>query len=445
MISRFQKYIGSDLVPELLAIIPPGVQLSAGSAIDPKHLGKVPGKYNPVTRMWSGHRGWLEGFATEATIKEWSQYPDPNVGIRTKYFPGIDFDIDLDWLVQDLLPIAEKHLGPAPERGRDGSPRVMLLYRLADGAEPIRSFCLKFILPETGGTQHAIEILGTGRSLVLEGRHSKGGQYKWKNGIDPADYGPERLSSLTTEELRAFVAAVKNKLAAIGATIISSKSGEVGSSLNGGQRREIGNATLKAINLDTLKKAIGLIPCEEIHDRGEWLTLIIAIKAGSGGNEEFYQDVVLPWCLQYKENTEGYVRGIWESIKDAELGADYIYNKVRKYEPMFADDTDDFIKLFFKNPNAHTDELESSSAAPDQLAQPAPRGAPVPKLMPSDFAVNRLPQRPYVLGYRFMAGTVTLGVAPPGTGKSNFSILTALSIATGRSLTDETVHKTGPV
>jgi hypothetical protein len=40
---------------------------------------------------------------------------------------------------------------------------------------------------------------------------------------------------------------------------------------------------------------------------------------------------------------------------------------------------------------------------------------------------------------------VTLGVAAPGTGKSNFAILTALSIATGQFLTGEPVYRTGPV
>src|SRR5919201_1311273 len=131
-------------------------------------------------------------FATDAMIREWSQYPDPNIGIRAKYFPGVDFDIDVEWLVRDFLPISEKHLGFSPVRGRDGSPRVMLMYRLAEGAEPIRPYCLKFTLPETADTQHTIEILGNGRSFVLEGRHPKGGQYVWRNGIGPVDYGPEK-------------------------------------------------------------------------------------------------------------------------------------------------------------------------------------------------------------------------------------------------------------
>jgi hypothetical protein len=69
----------------------------------------------------------------------------------------------------------------------------------------------------------------------------------------------------------------------------------------------------------------------------------------------------------------------------------------------------------------------------------------VPKLLPEDFDPCKLPRRPFVLGFRFMTGAVTLGVALPGTGKSNFSILTALSIATGQALTGEPVHRAGPV
>ena len=193
-------------------------------------------------------------------IKGWIRYPTASIAIRAKYFPGVDFDIDLDWLVQDLLPIAEKHLGPSPVRGRDGSPRVTLMYGLAPGAEPMRKCSICFTLPETGSKQQLIEILGDGQSYVLEGQHSKGGSYNWHSGIGPLDYGPEKLSPITVEKLRAFVAAVNEKLAAFGATIVSAKSGNVGSSLGGGQRRKIGNPVLMAINLDTLKKAIRLIP-----------------------------------------------------------------------------------------------------------------------------------------------------------------------------------------
>jgi hypothetical protein len=305
MVARFEKYLGTDLAPELVAIIPPGATLSTGSTVDPKHRGKVPGSYNPATGMWSGRRDFLEGFATDAVIREWWQYPDPNVGIRAKYFPGVDFDIDVEWLVKDLLPIAERHLGSSPVRGRDGSPRVMLMYRLAEGAEPIRPYCLKFTLPETGDKEHAIEILGSGRSFVLEDRHSKGGQYAWRDGISPVDYGPKNLTPITTAALRDFVAAVKDKLDGIGATIISGQSAVVSSAADGNNRRQIGDSALIASNVATLRKAIELIPCNEIYDRGEWFRMLVAAKAGCGGDERFYEEVVLPWCLRYEKKHQG--------------------------------------------------------------------------------------------------------------------------------------------
>jgi hypothetical protein len=441
MTSPFEKYLGTPLAPELLAIIPPDAPLSLGSTVESKHRGKVPGSYSTAKGTWAGRRDWLEGFATEAMIGEWSKYPDANIGIRTKYFPGIDFDIELASLVRDLLPLAETHLGPAPVRGRDGSPRVMLLYRLADGAEPIRSWSLKFTLLETS-TQHAIEILGAGRSSVLEGRHPKGGQYEWRNGISPIDYGPENLTSVTTETLRAFVAALKDKLTALGATILTRNPGAVGSSTNGGERRKIGDPGLVAMNLDTLKKGLELIPCEKIHDRSEWLKLLIAAKAGCSASEDFYEKVALPWCLRYEENTRDYVRKTWDSIKDAHLGADYIFKIARDYDPSFFDDIDE---LFVASSKVETTEQLTTAEVPVSATPPAGHRGPVPKLMPADFDPRKLPRRPFVLGYRFMAGAVTLGVAPPGTGKSNFSILTALSIATGRPLTEEPVHRIGRV
>lgn len=227
MTSPFEKYLGTELAPELLAIIPPGAELGAASTIDPKNRGKVPGTYNPGAATWSGRAKWQQGLATEAMIKEWSLSPEANIGIRAKYFPGIDFDIDLDWLVSDLLPIAERHLGRSPVRGREGSPRVMLMYKLAEGAEPIRTLSLAFTLPATAGKVHAVEILGNGRSFVLEGRHAKGGRYRWRDGIGPIDYGPGNLSPIKADELRAFVAAIKDELITVGATIVSGNSSSI--------------------------------------------------------------------------------------------------------------------------------------------------------------------------------------------------------------------------
>lgn len=56
-----------------------------------------------------------------------------------------------------------------------------------------------------------------------------------------------------------------------------------------------------------------------------------------------------------------------------------------------------------------------------------------------------IPRRQWVLGRRYMAGQITVTVAPGGIGKSTLTILEALSVRTGRSLTGMTPHVTGPV
>jgi hypothetical protein len=67
------------------------------------------------------------------------------------------------------------------------------------------------------------------------------------------------------------------------------------------------------------------------------------------------------------------------------------------------------------------------------------------RLLPDPFDPNQLPDRPWVLEGRLMSGYVTAGFGAPGVGKSNFALLTALSIATGISLTGETIVRQGRV
>jgi len=58
---------------------------------------------------------------------------------------------------------------------------------------------------------------------------------------------------------------------------------------------------------------------------------------------------------------------------------------------------------------------------------------------------STIPQREFLLQNRFAPGFVTATIAPGGVGKSSFSILEALAVATGRNLTFNEVIETGPV
>jgi len=56
-----------------------------------------------------------------------------------------------------------------------------------------------------------------------------------------------------------------------------------------------------------------------------------------------------------------------------------------------------------------------------------------------------LPQRDWVLGHRLIIGFVTVTVAPGGVGKSMYTMVEALAVATGKPLLGETPRKIGPV
>ncbi len=56
-----------------------------------------------------------------------------------------------------------------------------------------------------------------------------------------------------------------------------------------------------------------------------------------------------------------------------------------------------------------------------------------------------IPPRDWILDGRLISGYVTLTVAPGGVGKSMFTMLEALSVATGKNLTGSPPIKTGPV
>lgn len=61
----------------------------------------------------------------------------------------------------------------------------------------------------------------------------------------------------------------------------------------------------------------------------------------------------------------------------------------------------------------------------------------------ADIRPGEIKPRGWLLGYRYLPGYVTLTIAPGGVGKSLFTILEAVSVASGRMLTGDKVHGDG--
>nr|BDD44141.1 hypothetical protein 13 [bacterium] len=75
--------------------------------------------------------------------------------------------------------------------------------------------------------------------------------------------------------------------------------------------------------------------------------------------------------------------------------------------------------------------------------EPPKRYAPEMHAVPPMEELAKVKPRRFLMGSRFSAGQVTLGVADSATGKSMLSLMSALAIATGRELTGEKVHRQG--
>ena len=80
---------------------------------------------------------------------------------------------------------------------------------------------------------------------------------------------------------------------------------------------------------------------------------------------------------------------------------------------------------------------------PMLAAQEHAEGFSAKTLPDLDFAT--IPPRKWVLGERLLSSYITATFAPGGVSKSTFSMLTAVSIATGHELTGEKVHERGGV
>ncbi len=128
---------------------------------------------------------------------------------------------------------------------------------------------------------------------MVDGTHPGTGQpYRWTDDVRPT---ADSLTPITGDDIERFLDhVVHGYLVTVGATI-------------------------------TEASALKYIPCGELgYD--EWIAHSAAIKAALGGDEAHYH-VFKNWCLEYSDNTIEVIRQKWDSIRDAEIGADFLYRR----------------------------------------------------------------------------------------------------------------------
>jgi hypothetical protein len=94
----------------MVPVIPPGAAMQPGTKVRAQQTGKVPGRYNLTTRLWSGLAGqWPGGGLAGATpplpVQEADRFPTGNVGVLGAVYPGFDADV-----MEDGAVVAEEAL-----------------------------------------------------------------------------------------------------------------------------------------------------------------------------------------------------------------------------------------------------------------------------------------------------------------------------------------------
>ena len=161
--------------------------------------------YHKVPSVWAGDhyrpmKDWArfgDRHPNEKEIEIAGQGPDTGIGIpcggQIGRILGFDIDIlDIDVAFQVRREV-EKVLGETPLIRVGKAPKVLLVYRWADGEDM------------TGFKHKPIEILGTGQQFQSHGEHPDGYQYQWIGDGTPSDVDASDLPAVTRSDVVALV------------------------------------------------------------------------------------------------------------------------------------------------------------------------------------------------------------------------------------------------
>ena len=251
-----------------------------------------------------------------------------------------------------------------------------------------------------------------------------------------------------------------------------------------GRRLSLDDTRLHASRPELIIEALEVLPNnEETHpDRVDIVRVIAAAKAALGPKREDYYGHVLKCGLRYPDNDGEYVRGIWDSIKDAEVGADWLFAHARPYgfagdiQKEFADPAyppesfygldaagirariEELVILKFGWPDAYQevrDYLEMMSVLDlgeleELIAKRAPAyevASAKKSILPSNSIIKAspftwqdpmtIPRREWLYGRHYVRKYLSTTIAPGGVGKSALAIAEGLAMVTGKDLLGE--------
>lgn len=323
------QFVQKANLPErdLLPIIPVGAKLAKNTSCKKKDIGKTPGQYDFRTGQWYGLTGTrlAEGLSPQDIVR-FTTFPTENIGLRTANFPCIDIDTGSQEACDLVISLAEKRLGHAPMRIREGTPRALLVYSHI-GEEPVRK--LKLVFKCGDGKKHAVEVLGLGQQCLIHGVHPSGVRYDWAAEADLLSWGASSLATITAQDSRDFMEMLVAEIEARGWTI------EENIKRSGALRPGTAVNDLEPlVSVDLALSALRAIPnTEEVFAcREDLIAVLASFKAAVGkeSNNTKVYEAVREWACAGWPDPE-WIEGPWRSLTSVRVGPSRLFGLAKAH------------------------------------------------------------------------------------------------------------------
>ena len=266
-----------------------------------------------------GKKPILEGWQKRPDAAlDFDKYNGKNIGVLCggrSHLVALDVDIYDQRIAQQFGEIITEELGFAPQRV-GMAPKTLFVFRCTESVPKMRTaiFHIK-------GKDCAVEILAEGQQFVASGIHpDTNKKYKW---VDDtlADIPVDKLTAVTPDQLREFVA--------MSNTMLSKHGKPKGRKANGTPQQLDWFATQELSGeIKEIDVALAHIPNDDWHYE-DWVKMALSLK---GAVAEDGYDLWHRFSQRSNKYDERETDRVWKSIKDVKaVGAGSIFYMARDY------------------------------------------------------------------------------------------------------------------
>ena len=272
----------------------------------------VPGGKKPALKDWPN-------FSFQAADEQ--RFKDCSVGVLTgDGYIALDIDVREPDAAAKLEVLADQQLGVAPRRIGQ-APKSARLYAINVDLPYLAT--RRFRMPEDqpDDKAHKVEVLTSGKQLVIFGQHQGTGRdYRWNGAGDPTTLPVSQLPCITEAQIREFLRQADALLADFGEPIISRSLED-----DGGAPREASSLGQRALDPQKFREALEWLPND--YDRDGWIRLAHSIKAALGADEGWAD--FERWCQKSPSYTGRDTRRVWDSLNPERAGAGTLLHEAR--------------------------------------------------------------------------------------------------------------------